>query len=374
MSSWTPHTFRIRGEKSGLNAAYLNLLEVDGRALIAKGFPVIFTLGHLAAITNTPYGFLKDVVRRQIDPYRHFRIRKRSGGMRRIVAPHPLLLNVQKWIDEAILSHAPAHPCSTAYSTGCSPLKNAQLHSGARWLIKTDVKNFFESISERQAFHVFREFGYRGVVALELARISTRPYNSSTRYKGTTRRRWINANNIGRPFDCLKVGHLPQGAPTSPRLANLVCRVLDQKLSELATQRNCIYTRYADDIVFSSGNLTRSDAERLLRDCTATLSSYGFQRNRQKSHIVPPGAHKIVTGLTVNEMDPLLQRTLRDKIRAHLYYAKRFGPAKHCRRTKFRSILGFKSHLGGLIEYARSVNPSLGMQYQRQFLKIDWPI
>jgi RNA-directed DNA polymerase len=371
MSSWTPHLFRKQGEQQGFRKSYLDLLEADGRTLLQRGFPVVFSLGHIAAITDTPYNFLAEVVRRRADPYRHFRIRKRSGGKRRIVAPNPLLLNVQRWIDQRILSKAAVLPCSTAFSTGSSPLKNAQPHCGATWMVKTDIRNFFESISERQVYHVFREFGYRKVVAFELARLTTRPFSHSTRYKQA--KRWTNSGGW-QFFWSPRVGHLPQGAPSSPKLANLVCRKLDQILSDLAAKNNCFYTRYADDIVFSGTQLDRKKAVQLLRECSKALSTFGFQRNRHKSRILPPGARKVVTGLTVNDERPRLPREMRDRIRSHLYYSRRYGPVEHCKRTGFRSVVGFKAHLGGLIEYCISVDAALGNRFRGDFNQIPWPI
>ncbi|MGB7769834.1 MAG: hypothetical protein WBN22_13400 [Verrucomicrobiia bacterium] len=160
MSSWTPHSFRTTATAQGVPADAIQKLVEEGERLRLKGVPVIFTLGHLAAICDVPYKYLRDIVSRKFDPYKVFNIRKRSGGYRQITVPEAALMRVQRWIHENILAAARVSPISTAFSAGSGPVKNAEQHSGSRWLVKVDVKSFFESISERQVFRAFRALGY----------------------------------------------------------------------------------------------------------------------------------------------------------------------------------------------------------------------
>lgn len=370
MSSWTPNSFVRIGRSEGYDADYLDALVIEGTRLRGLGLPVVFTLGHIAALCGVPHDFLYEIVRRRQDPYRKFAIRKRSGGYRLITAPDPRLLRVQRWIHQQILSGRSFHASSTAYASGCDPLNNAQRHLGARWLVKVDVSNFFESISERQVFHVFRRIGYRPLLAFQLTRLCTRQAPRSRKYQ-----QWRWRNERTERYDFLatsRIGHLPQGAPTSPLLANLVCAPLDQELQTCADSFRCTYTRYADDIVFSSYNLNRADATAIIRRISLVLGQHGLTRNRQKTHVVPPGARRIVTGLLVDGSAPKLLREFRENIELHLFHAGTKGIREHCLRRKFRSLVGFRAHLHGLITYAERVDPTFGSRCRQKFNALDW--
>jgi len=371
MSSWNPHIYEREGNSKGFSSEYLKSLIKEGKAYRKADLPVIFTLGHLAAIVDVPFQYIHSVVSRKIDPYRTFRIKKHNGKYRIIAIPQPSLLRMQRWIHQNILLRCNVHDCSKAYIPGTSPYKNAANHCGAKWLVKIDIQRFFESISERQVYHVFKKMGYRHLLSFEFARIATRLGPYSSRYK---KRRWKSMKHYNiEQYECPHVGHLPQGAPTSPMLANLVCIELDIKLSDLAESLNSIYTRYSDDMVFSGRDLDRIKATELIRKSARILSNYGFRSNTQKTCIVPPGARKIVTGLLVDRDKPKLTKDFKNNLRCHLHYAKKYSVAEHCQRRDFHSLLGFRNHLAGLISYAKSVTPEYGAKCQKRFDEISWP-
>jgi len=370
MRSWAPNTFRSEGEQQGYPPAYLSALVAEGDRLQAAGVPVIFTLGHLAKLTRVPYVFLDDVVARCSDPYRVFRIKKRRGGYRQIVAPDPPLLAVQRWLHENILIKTPAHSAAAAFAIGKDAIRNAQQHCDARWLVKLDVTDFFEAISERQVYRVFQHVGYAPRIAFQLSRICTRLAEGSPKYR---RRRW----KTKRPerFRVLRyplVGHLPQGAPTSPLLSNLVCVELDRELVQLAEANSCTYSRYADDIVFSAADLGRSAGEAIVREASAILGRYGLNRNRQKTLIAGPTGRRVVTGLLVDSSSPRLLHRYKQQILVHLYHARTKGIYDHCVRRNFRSLVGFKHHLDGLIGYAERVEPTFGAKCRGMFDALAW--
>jgi len=371
MSSWNPHIYQSEGKSRGYSDEYLKLLVNEGRANVKAELPVVFTLGHLASMVNVPFQYLHSVVSRKIDPYRVFRLRKRNNKYRIILIPEPSLLRTQRWIHENILLHCNVHPCSKAYTPGNSPYKNAETHCGAKWLVKIDIQRFFESISERQVYHLFKGMGYRNLLSFELTRITTRLGPRSSKYE---ERRWKSRNAYKiEQYECNRVGHLPQGAPTSPMLANLVCKNLDHRLAELAEGMKCVYTRYSDDIVFSSNDLNRKKAAELIQKSSKILAHYGFRRNLQKTCVVPPGARRIVTGLLVDRDMPKLTRDFKDNLKCHLHYANEYSVAEHCQRRGFHSLLGFRNHLEGLISYAKSVDADFGAKCQKQFEEISWP-
>jgi RNA-directed DNA polymerase len=368
MSNWTPYPFSKRGRDENFSAEYLQALIVEGRRLAANTLPVIFTLGHLAAICNVPFGFLHEIVCRNADCYRVFFIKKRSGGVRRITIPSPSLLTVQRWLHQTVLLQQPTHACAHAFNAGCSPLKNAQLHAGSKWLIKIDIENFFESVSEKQVFRVFKNMGFRPLLSFELARLCTR-------LTDLQHKRLISKDVFHYTISSYRsggLGHLPQGAPTSPVLANLVCYDLDTQLEALAGNFDCVYTRYADDIAFSSQKFSRRSAKKLLSQVSHHLSTFGFRVNAKKTVIAPPGARRIVTGLLVDSECVKLPREFRENIQLHLYHARKHGIPDHCKYRNFRSLIGLRNHLDGLITYAEEVEPQFGQDCRNEFDALPW--
>lgn len=372
MHAWSPHQIRADGMVLGYSSTFLDRLIQDGSRLFDNAVPVVFTLGHLALLAGESFVQLKGVVNREGDEYETFNLRKRNGGWRRICIPSAFLLSTQRWIDQHILRSkgalASLHPASHAYAPGDGVKRHAARHCGARWLVKVDVKEFFETISERQVYWVFRSFGYSALLSFELARICTRAHSPGRRYR---RPRWMpGVERKEAPYFARRIGHLPQGAPTSPMLANYVCRKLDAQLQAAAQKAGATYTRYADDLVFSASELDRPRAVLLIRQVRRVLAEYGFRANSQKTAIVAPGARKIVTGLVVNSGQPQLQREFKDRLRQHLYYSIKFGLMEHCRRCGFRSTLGFLKYLGGIMRYARHVEPQFAAKYESQYQQL----
>jgi RNA-directed DNA polymerase len=234
-----------------------------------------------------------------------------------------------------------------------------------------DIESFFESISERQVFHVFREIGYPGKLAFELARVCTRVSGGEYKY---SRPKWSakGRETVRGERVIFRLGHLPQGAPTSPTLANLVCRKMDTQLSEIAGRYHCNYTRYADDITFSGLDLDEGTAKVLLVHAIDIVKKAGFRPNSKKTRIIRPGVRKIVTGLIVNGKAPTLSKSFKDRVRAHLYFVKTKGAAEHCENQGFSSILSFKEHLWGLIIYAGSIDGRFGEKCKSKYAEIEW--
>lgn len=399
MKTWSPQNFQSKAKEKSGQAVIGNAQKIAKQIqTINPKLPVIFTLKHLSVRARISYGFVRGVVSRNpSEPYRSFSIRKRISAprgktskrkamgvrrevgehsFRRICVPTPKLMQLQRWIDKNILSVAPPHAASVAYSQGKKLIDAAQLHCGSTWLVKLDVKNFFESITEIDVYRVFLSLGYPALLSFELARICTRlGIDSKFARKDVfaVRRLARRKDHVAAYFGS-RMGRLPQGAPTSPKLSNLVMRSFDEDMTNLAQKEGMTYTRYADDLCFStrSRTYTRDKATKLIRSVYDALGATGLGPNRTKTVVVPPGARKVVLGLTVNDVRPRLPAELKSRMRVHLHYLKLFGPTEHAKRSGFSSTLGMYRHLAGICAFAQQIEPDVAKDWLTKLQGINW--
>jgi len=229
--------------------------------------------------------------------YHQFTIPKRSGGQRTINAPDPQLKKLQRLILRRLLTRLAAHPAATGFERGHSIVTNALPHAGKAIILKLDIRDFFPSIPAERVEACFRFIGWDEQSATILTRL------------------------------CTHDGSLPQGAPTSPRLSNLVNRRLDERLDAIARQMNCAYTRYADDITFSSdsdppaSHVRKGRINGLIFLTKRILAEEGFTLHlRKKLQIRRRHQRQEVTGLVVNSA-PALPRATRRWLRAVEHHA-----------------------------------------------------
>lgn len=209
-------------------------------------------------------------------------------------------------------------------------------------------------------YHLYRALGYRALVAFCLARLCTRVLPQAIDNRSRSRaKRW----HPGKDYEVLGnkvVGHLPQGAPTSPMLANLVCAALDSELQCIAAREGLTYTRYADDMTFSGEFDNRSAAVDVLRELARVVGGHGFSINAQKTSIAKNGSRKIVTGLSVDGDALRLPRAYKDKIRQELFFLHKHGLEGHCDRIGQKNQLSYILRLAGRIRYASSIEETTG--------------
>lgn len=340
-----------------------------------RDLPVILTLGHLAHLIDVSLPALMEIVNREAEAYRIFRVKKRAlpgetaatRRYRTICVPHPTLMRVQRWIAQNILNVVIPHPASFAFAPGRDLVQAARLHSECKWLVKLDVVNFFESITERQVYGVFRSLGYGALIAFELARLCTRTLRHQSRGK-------IGDNGL-LPHLRLPPGHLPQGAPSSPMLANLAVQRLDKRLSKFASDIGWIYTRYADDFAFSTPQkASRREAMKVVARAMRELKSAGLTYNRSKTQIVPPGSRKVFLGVLVDRGEPKLTKEFRANIETHLYALnhEKIGSQAHLQRRGFDSVIGMRKHIAGLISFAHQVDKNYAAKLYKDFNSVDW--
>lgn len=215
-------------------------------------------------------GVPPDEVRKTPVEYRSWPIRKTSGRLRWVREPNPQLKAMQRRIVRRVLGRLRAHPAAHGFERGRSIVTNAAPHAGKRIVCTLDLRGFFDSTWADEVYRYFRRIGWDRAASWQLVRL------------------------------CTFEGALPQGAPTSPRLANLVNYVMDVCLERLARRYGGDYTRYADDMTFSFSDDV--DMECVLDGVFGVVSWCGYAIQRRKGiRIRRRGQRQTVTGLVVND-------------------------------------------------------------------------
>lgn len=363
MDSWSVHHLFDRASKElGVEKAF-NLQKYASN-LRDKGLPVIFSLMHLSHITGIDYDILRNTVnrRRESANYNLFAISKRSGGKRFIHAVNGKLFRLHQFINENILQKTNPHPSSFAFHHNGGVLRCVSKHCGCRWLFQFDLKDFFYSIAEPLVFKAFSELGYNGLLSFELSRICTTlrlPVNKSIYLKESSDFMFgIQSVDINKPYFPQQImGVLPQGAPTSPMISNLAANKLDIALAGYAKENGFIYTRYADDLAFSSSCLPKNvSIARIKREVVSIIRKCGFIENNEKFRVAGPGSRKILLGMLVDRARPRVSREFLKRIQRHIYATQKFGLDMVAKYEKFDSVYGFYNHLLGLMSYLKDVD------------------
>lgn len=245
--------------------------------------------------------------RRSRYAYRQVEIKKRSGKLRTLAIPHSTIKILQGDLARTLNALYRPRPSAHGFLPGRSIKSNAAVHVGRKWILNIDLEDFFPSI------HFGRVLGaFTGV--FRISREAARPL----------------AELCCAPTDA--GGVLPQGAPTSPILSNVVCGSLDSALAEIARQNGCFYTRYADDITFSSNAEEFPSALASVKDgvvqlgpsVIAAIERNTFRVNAAKTRLAGPRQRHEVTGLIVNERVNTHRGFVR-QVRAMLHAWERFG-------------------------------------------------
>lgn len=347
----SPHLSRAKLEADGASEELALSMQERGEVLRQRGFPTLYTLKHLSLSTGSDWGFLRSVIRRESRrAYSEFRIPKNTGGTRKISAPTAELMQVQRWILDEILSRASRHPDSFAYHPKVRMTEAAERHIGARWLIKADLHNFFPSISERRIYRLFSSFGYAPLLAFEMARICTWPLGGASTTSPN--------NMVAAPYPKKVVGVLPQGAPTSGALANLATWQLDNNLSSFAMSNGLVYTRYSDDIAFSSGGkFDRIRAGGHIRDIRRMVSQNGFSLHERKLHLIPPGARKVILGILIQPDSIRILPEQRRMLDLYIHSVRKYSLVSYAAKRKFDSPISFLNHVNGHLAHMKQIEP-----------------
>lgn len=307
-------------------------------------FSAIKNLISLAKFIGIEPAFLKEIIETPDENnfYIKHLIPKRKDGEFRVVweIKSPELMTAHKSFQrkfEVFAGKAVDYPNeeTQGYINGRSTFTNASVHAGAKYILHADIQNFFQTIGISRLETLFRDMNINEDISAILSRFLTIK-------------------------ECL-----PLGLPASPLIANLVCRNLDKYLKLLAGEKNCLYTRYADDLTFSSSTSLPEKIE-----IQSLIEAEGFKLSDDKFHITKRGQSHFVTGLSVSEEKPYIPRKLKRRIRQELFYAEKFGLKNHLTKIKANNFQSEVNRIAGTIGYINGIEPELAENFQTRWKNI----
>ena len=340
--------FLGRGVSKGLanRQSHIEKLSAAGLPLLAT--PAEFANAIGVSIPQLKWLAFHSVAATQVH-YVNFTVPKKSGGLRTLSAPHQKLASAQRWIFENVLQKVPVHDAANGFVTGRSVITNAQPHVGTDVVVNVDLKDFFPSITFFRIEGLFRSLGYSPAVATIMALLCSECPRRQMKYAGQVYH--VATGPRG----------LPQGACTSPTISNLVTRHLDVRFTAMAKKLHWNYTRYADDMTFSTKQPDPAIGYLLAR-IRHISDDEGFRVNEKKTRVLRRHARQMVTGVVVNDQLSIDRRTVR-KLRAILHNAKTTGLEAQNREE----IPHFSAWVLGMIAWVESVHPKQGMKLRNQF-------
>jgi hypothetical protein len=281
---------------------------------------------------------------------------KRSGKPRLLEKPKQRLKAIQRRILHEILDRVIPHEAVHGYRRGRSIVTAVAPHAGHRIVLHFDLCHFFPSVRRSRVHAMFAALGYPAAVARLLTGICTNAVPEDI---------WRVAPQSMQTL--LRSPHVPQGAPTSPALANLCANSLDRRLAGLARAVGANYTRYADDLTFSGDQELERSARRFqVQVCIIALEE-GFEVHTRKSRFMRQGVRQQVGGIVLNQ-HANIPREEYDRLKAILHNCARFGPAVQNRERHS----DFRAYLSGRIAYAAFINPVRGQRLRALFERIAW--
>ncbi len=280
-----------------------------------------------------------------VSHYQKFYLPKKSGGKRQIAAPMPHLKKLQHWVLENILNKVTLHDAVNGFALNRSIVTNAKPHIGKELVLNMDVKDFFPSIHFKRVKGLMQRLGYSQKIATIISLICTEAPTDEVTIDG--RNYFVQKGN--------RV--LPQGAPSSPAITNILCFKLDKRLQGLATKLHCSYTRYADDVSFSGSK--EVNAQQLIWRVKKIMQDEGFTVHPDKIRIMRKGTQQEVTGVVVNQQLSVSRKKLR-AFRALLHNIKTTD-----NKAMHWGVGSLSNSIIGYANFVKMVNPIKGAQLQQ---------
>lgn len=313
-----------------------DLLDLINQIRLSSGYKDIKKIGHRQLL-------LYCNPRSKVTRYKSFTIPKKSGGVRSISAPMPKLGAILWPVKEILSSLYEPQPCVMGFTPCRSIVDNAKLHLGQNYILNLDLKDFFFSIPQARVWK----------------RLQIPPFNFPTEVANVI----AGLCAIKTTIDGKEVCVLPQGAPTSPILTNIVCRNLDRKLTGIANKYYLRYSRYADDITFSSMHSALSLKGKVYREILDAIEEQGFTVNPAKTRLQKRGSRQEVTGLIISDKVNTPKKYVQE-LDLLLYVWEKFGYEKALARLvsdykgipgKTQRSLSLEHVIGGKLNYLKMV-------------------
>ncbi len=333
--------------------------------LIDQNLPVIFSTKHLSLMLSIDYTDLVNIILEREHHYKYYQIRKRRGGVRQISSPYADLKLIQRWINDMILSNVPLAESAKGFIPKKSIKDNALPHSGKKVILNVDLLKYFDSITEHRVYGIFKRLGYHKNLAVDLAKLTTVEMKYDYFKSFSDKEQKIFSNLYYR-----KVAVLPQGAPTSPTLSNIASKELDEKLFNLSQESGSSYSRYADDMTFSSDD--ESDLPSV-NEIVGIIKEEKLFVNWNKVKKYKKGQRQLVTGLTISD-GVHIPKKFKKEIRRHLHFCIKYDPESHMKRLGKSELGYYREWLLGKIYYIKSIEPELGNKLIWEFNKINWSL
>lgn len=297
----------------------------------------------------------------------HYRVvEKRHGGVRLIEAPQLRLKTIQQRILAEILNHVPMYyTAAHGFVKGRSVRTFAAPHVGRRVVLRMDLQDFFPSIGRTRVQGLFRTMGYPEPVADRLGALCT--HATPRRVFGVERHSTVPASTLAHARVRYSRAHLPQGAPTSPALANICAYRLDCRLTGLADWAGAVYTRYADDIAFSGDDDFARNVGRYATQIAAIVLDEGWDVQHRKTRVMRSGVSQHLAGLVVNAKINVPRGEF-DTLKATLTNCVRLGAVSQNRER----VTDFRAHLAGRVAWVTSINPERGAKLRAIFDRVSW--
>jgi RNA-directed DNA polymerase len=304
------------------DVAQKNIIRRYVEKLYKQGLPVIFSTEHFSLLVGLRLHVVNSMTYKSSKFYYHAVIKKRSGGDRILSIPYPALKYVQHWLVLNILKAIEIDEHATAFYPGSTILNNVLPHVHNYEVLSLDLKDFFPTITYPRVAGVFLSVGYSSQVASMLAKICTESF------------------------------YLPQGAPSSPYLSNIIVKAMDRRLAGLSKKYGIVYTRYADDLTFSGNQIERE----FYQTVRQIIIEEGFELNEEKTRRRINAERKIVTGLSISSNKIRLPRNVKRNLRQEVHYISKYGLIEHMDRRGF-SDPTYVDKILGRLNFWRYVEP-----------------
>lgn len=333
--------------------------------LSGNNFPVIFDLYHLAYSIGMQPSRIINMIRDRDFLYNTYKIRKKTSGYRWIMSPTNDLKVVQKWIKINILDKVKIHESAHGFVKDKSIVSNAHSHINKEMVLNIDLYRFFDTITEKRVCSLFKKLGYTDKLSYDLARLlcinPPKNYWKDLKIENSLKKRFIKS----RP------SILPQGAPSSPVISNIIAFNLDKSIYKYCDKSNLTYTRYADDISIS-GNKSDLPSLNVIK---SIIRCNGFTINNKKVKFLSAHKKQEVTGIIVNN-GTFVKKELIREINQELYFCLKFGYTSHLERkfSEKEVKANYKDWLFGKICFIYSVEKTKGEKFFNKFNQIDWSI